>query len=223
MYSRLDGISRSFSPSPLLKAESARAGCSGLCPTDHWISPRTNSVFQSWITLTIKRLFLMFKWNFLYFSLRTFLVVLSLGASEKNLASSLHLPMRCLYTLMKYFLSFLLAEEPQLFQPLVTWQMQQLIISMVFLWNHSSMAMSLFLGLEKLQLDVAFQVWPYLCCIERKDHLFWPSGSSFVTMPQNALGSQCNKTINDKAGCFTNFNISLHRYLQDIYHLKKLS
>lgn len=35
----------------------------------------------------------MFKWNFLYFSLCTFLVVLSLGVSEKNLASSsLYLP-----------------------------------------------------------------------------------------------------------------------------------
>lgn len=113
----------------------------------------------------------MFKWNFLYFGLCTFLVVLSLGASEKNLAPSfLHLPMRYLYTLIKYFLSSLQAEEPQLFHPPVTWQMQQLIISMVFHVNHSSVAM--FLVLEKLEVDVAFQVWPYQCCIEEKDHLF---------------------------------------------------
>lgn len=60
---------------------------------------------------------------------------------------------------------------------------------MVFPWNHSSM--SLFLVLENPELDVAFQVWPFQCCIEGKDQPFWSSGSRFVTMAQNAPGSQC--------------------------------
>lgn len=45
----------------------------------------------------------MFKWDFLYFNLYTFLLVLSLDTTEKNLASSsLQLPIRCLYTLKRY-------------------------------------------------------------------------------------------------------------------------
>lgn len=146
-------------------------------------------LFQGWITLTVKKLFLMFKWNFLYFDLCTFLVVLSLGSSEKNPASSsIHPPVRCLCTLTRCPLSFLQAEQPQLFQQPVIWQMQQLIIFMVFHWNHSSIAMSLFLVLESPELDVAFQVWPYQCCVEEKDYLFWPSGNSLLPWPRMVLG-----------------------------------
>lgn len=98
---------------------------------------------------------------------------------------SIHPPMRCLCTLTRCPLSFLQAEQPQLFQKPVIWQMQQLIIFMVF---HSSIAMSLFLVLESPELDVAFQVWPYQCCVEGKDHLFWPSGNSLLPWPRMVLG-----------------------------------
>jgi len=46
------------------------------------------SLFQGSITLRGKKFFLMFRWNFLCFSLRLLPLVLSLGTTEKSLAPS---------------------------------------------------------------------------------------------------------------------------------------
>jgi len=46
------------------------------------------SLFQSSVTLRVKKFFLMFRWNFLCFSLCPLPLVLSLGTTEKSLATS---------------------------------------------------------------------------------------------------------------------------------------
>jgi len=46
------------------------------------------SLFQCFVTLKVKMFFLMFRWNFLCFSLRPLPLVLSLGTTERSLAPS---------------------------------------------------------------------------------------------------------------------------------------
>jgi len=46
------------------------------------------SLFQCSVTLRVKKFFLMFRWNFLCFSLSPLPLVLSLGTTEKSLALS---------------------------------------------------------------------------------------------------------------------------------------
>lgn len=50
------------------------------------------SLFQYSVTFQVKKLFIMFKWNFLYFIFCPFLLVMSLGTTQKSLAPSFLLP-----------------------------------------------------------------------------------------------------------------------------------
>jgi len=66
------------------------------------------SLFQCSVTLRGKKLFLVFRWNFLCLSLCPLPLVLSLDTTEKSLApSSRHPPLRYLYTFRRSPLSLL--------------------------------------------------------------------------------------------------------------------
>lgn len=66
---------RSSDPKPCSKARSSREGCSEPCPVEFWTTPRRETttslgnLFYCLITLTVNKVFLMFKYNFLNSSL----------------------------------------------------------------------------------------------------------------------------------------------------------
>jgi len=73
------------------------------------------SLFQGSVTIQVKKFFLVFRWNFLCFSLCPLPLVLSLGTTEKSLApSSRHPPSRYLSAFLR---SLLQAKQAQLPQP----------------------------------------------------------------------------------------------------------
>jgi len=85
------------------------------------------SLFQGSVTLRGKKFFLMFRWNFLCFSLCPLPLVLSLGTTEKSLAPSFwHPPLRYLWaSLVPSLPSLLQAKQAQLPQPFLIGEMLQ--------------------------------------------------------------------------------------------------
>jgi len=83
---------------------------------------------QCLVTLTMKKCFLVFRWNCLYISLCPLPLVLALGTTGKSLApsSSFH-PFRYFYTLRRspFEPSLLQAEQSQLSQPFLKGEMLQ--------------------------------------------------------------------------------------------------
>lgn len=137
---------------PLPTAEPARAGCPRLCPIGFWESPKMETPqplratsFQCLTMHTVKTLFVMFRWNFMYFNLCPLSLVLSLCSSEETPALSSLFPLsKYLYTLIK------LTPEPSLLEEKKSQFPQSLIgcfnpltILVAVCWIHSRISMSL--------------------------------------------------------------------------------
>lgn len=105
---------RSSGPLPP-QAGPHRASCQGPCSdgflniyTDGDPTASLGNPCQCSITLTVKKCFLVFKWNLMCFSSCLVPFVLSLGTTERNLAPSSSFPLiRCLHTLGRSPQSFL--------------------------------------------------------------------------------------------------------------------
>ena len=118
------------------------------------------------VTLAVRTCFLIFRGNLLCFSLWPWPLVLSLSTTEKSLApSSLHPPLRYLYTLVRSPWAF---SSPGWTVPALSAfpHSGDAPVHSSSSWSfagHSSRSMSLFLTLRTPELDPALQVWSHQC------------------------------------------------------------
>jgi len=135
-----------------------------------------------------KKVFLVCKWNFLYFNCCPLPIVLLLSTAEKKLALSslLHLAPRYLYTFIRCRLSLLFPrlKTPSSLSPCLHGRCSSpLIIITALCWTASTKLMSLVLWSP--QMDLALQIWPQQCLVEGKDHLPQPFDNDLPNVTQD--------------------------------------
>lgn len=124
---------RSLSPPRPARAESARAGCPEICLVRFWISPRRKTPQPLWMTCSSaqsshsKTVFCDVRHSLLCFILCPPSLVLSLGTTEKSLASSSLLFIRSLCTSRRWPLKHPVLQDKlsHLYQPFLIGEMLQ--------------------------------------------------------------------------------------------------
>ena len=161
------------------------------------------------VTLTVKKLCLMFRQSLPYCSLCPLPLVLSLGTTGKSLApSSLHPPFSYLWTFVRSPWSFLfsrprspsslsLFSQGEVFQSLhhvcdLCWSVQYLHVSLV---------------LGSPELDTALQVKPHQCWVEEKDPVPPPAGN-------NPNAAQVTITLSNKGSLLAQVQSGVHQHPQ---------
>lgn len=109
-----------------------RRGNSGLCPFGVWISPRMETPQPLWViyfsvmtTLTERKIFHLFELISCISGCIHHLLFFAWSPTEKNLRKMFNSHIRYLYALVRYPMRLLQAEQFQLSQPPLKWQMFQ--------------------------------------------------------------------------------------------------
>lgn len=119
------------------------------------------SLFQGSAPLNVQKFPLVFRQNFLCFSLCPLACVLSLGTTGKSLAlSSWHPPFRYFYTLIRSPFGHLKDKQAQLPQPF-PWEMLQSPNHLHSPPLHPPQQFLVFLELLSPELSTTLQVWPH--------------------------------------------------------------
>ena len=129
---------------PHSEQDHPETGWSGPCPISFWVSPgmETPQRVQCLVILTIKKVFLMFQGNLLYFHLCSLPLGLSLGTTEKRGSIFFTPAIRCV-RIIPWILLFSRLNTHGFSQPLFIGEMLQWVGCLVaHCWTLSSMPMS---------------------------------------------------------------------------------
>lgn len=168
---------------------------------DGYFTASPGNLLQCLTIITVKKRFLVFRWNCMYFDLcllrlgchwaLSIKICLCLQSSIRYLYALIMSPLKLIFSQLASLSSVSLSSYEKCSSPII--ELHGLLLKLPAIF-------SLFLVLGRWELDPAVQMWPHHCWVEGKNHISWSAFSTpnaaQVTLFLITLRVHCWRTLN---------------------------